>query len=176
MVSVWCRRRVDFFCMLKNATRFFRFIGWELIHFKLRFNDKCQNFICTYNSPKQSCIEYMSKLDDFVHELDLSLDLFIVGDLNMNWLNEKGRPLREFCDRNNFANYIKLPTRMCSTIKSSTATLIDVVLHNNTSILNHESIAFPFSDHNLIVIDCSFDSMIVSSAFIKTYWLQICQT
>ena len=60
-----------------------------------------------------------------VHSLNLENDIFIVGDLNMNWLDNKGEPLKAlkhfpFCDHDlvlcecNFKTSKFIPTMIYS--------------------------------------------------------------
>ena len=66
-------------------------------------------------------------MDSFVKDKNLNNNLFVTGDLNMNWLNDKGALLRTFCDENNLKNFVDKSTRAVYTKNYSSSTLIDVI-------------------------------------------------
>jgi len=131
---------------------------FEIVSFKLKCNKKIQNFICTYKSPSVRNIDYIDYLDTFIDKIDPHSNIFIIGDLNMNWSDSKGCQLRSFCDNKNFRNFVCMPTRSKLTLRSNTSTAIDVILHNHSAIKHTESIKFPFSDHNIVLAECNFVS------------------
>ena len=95
----------------------------------------------------------MSYLNSFLAGIDPNEELFIIGDLNLNWLNDNGEPLRKFCFDNSLSNFVTEPTRCIS------ETLIDVVLHNSNSIESTKVVEFPFSDHRIVFTNCYFKSI-----------------
>ena len=119
---------------------------------------------CAYKPPDERNDQFINYLESIVHSLNLENDIFIVGDLNMNWLDNKGEPLKAFCSQNNLYNHISSPTRTVRTKAQFSSTLIDVILHNNASINNTAVINFPFSDHDLVLCECNFKT----SKFIPT--------
>ena len=64
---------------------------YELIHIKLKIDNKLFNFICSYKSPKVNQSDFIEYLENYILNINMSEPLFIVGDLNMNiMLNENG--------------------------------------------------------------------------------------
>lgn len=66
----------------------FNSLDFEFIYFELKINNKLYAFISAYKSPKIKHDEYLDALYDFLLTRDLSLPLFIIGDLNMDLLTE----------------------------------------------------------------------------------------
>ena len=76
----------------------------------------------------------------------------------MNWLDNKGAPLRLFCEENELKNFVYEPTRIVTNKGYSSRTLIDVVLHNGLCIDKTMVIDFPFSDQRMVLTECKFQS------------------
>ena len=80
---------------------------------------------CAYKPPDERNDQFINYLESIVHSLNLENDIFIVGDLNMNWLDNKGEPLKAlkhfpFCDHDlvlcecNFKTSKFIPTMIYS--------------------------------------------------------------
>ena len=122
--------------------------------------DKIENnFVHAYKPPSTRDADFLDHLDSVIKNLNLNNNLFIFGDLNMNWLNNYGEQLRNFCTDNGLSNYVLSPTRTVTTKCNSSSTLIDVLLHNNNSIEETHVIDFPFSDHCFVLALCKFYSL-----------------
>ncbi|CAF1112143.1 unnamed protein product, partial [Brachionus calyciflorus] len=100
-------------------------------------------------------IEFLDNLEEFIHSLNLSEPLFIIGDLNMNFNNNQN--IKDFIDHNDMINFISKPTRICSkfysksnTVKQS-STIIDLILHNGNYITETDVMECPFSDHCFVL-------------------------
>ena len=111
-----------------------------------------------YKSPKIKNADYLSAVNDFLLTRNLSIPLFIVGDLNMDLLNiSKCSDLLEFMSFLNLNNYIQSSTRDAYRIIKSkneiatSKTLIDVILHNSNLINSTHIYDHPLSDHKMIV-------------------------
>ena len=85
-------------------------------------------------------ISFLDALEDFIYTLNLDDDLVIIGDLNMNLLEESNlnSNLIEFLFNNNLKQLVTESTRICSKYYeqsnnfSCSKSLVDVVIHNNT--------------------------------------------
>ena len=136
----------------------------EAIYYQLLINSTTVNFISCYKAPVINDISFLDSLEDFIYTLNLDDDLVIIGDLNMNLLEERNlnSNLIEFLFNNNLKQLVTEPTRICSKYYersnnfSCSKSLIDVVIHNNNLVQDTQSIHCPFSDHNFIVgtLDC----------------------
>ena len=78
--------------------------------------------------------KFVDHLDSIIKQLNLNNNLFVFGDLNMNWLNYQGVPLKQFADDINLSNFVTDPMRVITTKTCDSSTLIDVLLHNKNSI------------------------------------------
>ena len=129
----------------------------ELIYVQLKINAQFINFVYCYRSPCLNELSYLDKLEDFIQSLNLNDPLFIIGDLNYDFLNESKSSIRDFITNNDLVNFVKTPTRVCSrfikkkneTIKSES--MIDLVLHNGDLIEDTRVIDCPFSDHSFVL-------------------------
>ena len=124
--------------------KFIKSLDVEFIYLNVRTKDKSINFISAYKSPKANNFQFLDTLEKFMLSIDLSLPLFIIGDLNLDLLkvngkytNSKGLQLQDFITNYNMSNFITVPTRSAiyknkknDTIRKSN-TLIDVVIHNS---------------------------------------------
>ena len=70
--------------------------SWEIISFKIKINKTLNNFIFAYKQPSKNDIEFIENLKTVIFNMNLTHELFINGDLNMNWLCEKRNKLRLF--------------------------------------------------------------------------------
>lgn len=130
---------------------------YEIISFKLKLNGTFNNFIISYKPPSTPNEAYLDHLETYIGQFNLNNNLFIVGDLNMDWLSNRGDQLKEFSTAYNLENFIKDPTRVFQNKNGrTTSSLIDVVLHNGSKINSTHTIDFPFSDHKILLIECKF--------------------
>ena len=83
----------------------------EIISFSLKISSFEKHFICAYKPRDKRNDLYINYLESIVYYLNLKNHIFIVGDLNMNWLDNKVEPLKAFCSLNNLYNQIRSPTR-----------------------------------------------------------------
>ena len=153
---------------------------YELLVLQLSIKNVLCNFICCYKSPSINANDFTSYLDNYLLSVDLSLPLFIVGDLNFNLTTEQGLPLEKIMANYQLRNFVEKPTRIAHRVsnrnhksvhksidKSTTpdllsfmqtialethsSTLIDVVLHNGDLITGSDVLGCPFSDHKFVV-------------------------
>jgi hypothetical protein len=139
---------------------------FEFISFKLKVKSQTRpfGFICAYKPPSVTAPAFLSYLDTVVGEFDPGDDIFIAGDLNMNLNDDSsdGDPLREFCAEHKFSNFVQSPTRTAtrhdkkSGDSTTTANILDVVLHNHSSIKRTSVIDWPVSDHAIVLTECNF--------------------
>ena len=132
---------------------------FEIISFSLILHIKTRHFICAYKPPDTRAEEFIAYIEHLMLSLDQNNDIYIVGDLNMNWLVHKGKLLREFCENTELRNFFTILTRTVCTKTSTSSTLIDVLLHNKNSIIRTGVINFPFSDHCILIAEFTFDSV-----------------
>jgi hypothetical protein len=127
----------------------------ELIYFQTKQKNQKFNFIYCYRAPNTNEQNYLDKLDDFIHTLNLDEPLFILGDLNMD-VNSNSNII-EFIKNNDVVNFIQKPTRVCSKFYKKinatrhSSTLIDLFLHNGDLVDQTDVINCPFSDHKFVV-------------------------
>lgn len=87
-------------------------LDFELIHLKLSFKKNVLNLLSAYKPPSEQDQPFIDYLETRLANFSPNDHLVIVGDLNMNWFNDKGSTLKEFCLRNTLANAVISPTRM----------------------------------------------------------------
>ncbi len=90
--------------------------------------------------------------------MNLSQNLFVFGDLNMNWLTHHDDKIKQFCIENDLSNSVTQPIRVITTKAGTSSTLIDVILHNRNAINKTHVINFPYSDHCILLALCKFSS------------------
>ncbi|CAF0861672.1 unnamed protein product, partial [Brachionus calyciflorus] len=135
----------------------------ELIYFQIRLKNQKYNFVNSYRSPSVNEELFLDKLDDFIHTLNLNEPLFIIGDLNMDCLNNANLKIKDFIQNNDLINFVTKPTRIStkfykkSNTTKKTTTLIDLLLHNGDLVENADVIDCPFSDHNFVVSKLSIN-------------------
>lgn len=131
---------------------------FEIISLKLKLNKYINNFVFAYKPPSTRDEDFIEYLDTMLNDMNLNHDLYVIGDLNMNWLCDKGARLREFCLIHNLKNFVEKPTRVqINKNNYCTSSLIDVVLHNGQQIDKTEVIDFAFSDHKMVLVICNID-------------------
>ena len=74
---------------------------------KILINKKAYNFISTYKPPNVNASEFIDHLETMVHSNNMNNNYFIIGDLNLDLLSERGDPLNQFMINNKFKNYIE---------------------------------------------------------------------
>ena len=93
--------------------------------------------------------------------LDLDENIVIIGDMNMNLLNNTSNMnmnLINFLIDNNLSQRVTEATRICTKYYEKTnqlicsETLIDVVIENNNTVKEVANIMCPFSDHMFVMI------------------------
>jgi hypothetical protein len=68
---------------------------FEFIHLKLSVGKDTLNIFACYKPPSDAAILFLDFLDSKINNLCPTDELFIVGDLNLDWLSERGSVLRE---------------------------------------------------------------------------------
>jgi exonuclease III len=136
---------------------------YEIISFKLLVKRIANNFIFSYKPPNVNDHDYLEHLDSVIKLKNLNNNLFIIGDLNMDWQSTKGDSLKAFCSDNGLYNFVNEPTRVFVGKNHISSTLIDVVLHNGSSIIDTFAVDFPYSDHKLVVTTWNFQSESIKS-------------
>jgi len=132
-------------------------LDFEMVSFSLIIDKIVNNFVVAYKPPDVNHSDFLEHLDTQIKRFDLSKNLFILGDLNMDWFSDKGNNLKRFCTENDLRNFVKEPTRTATNKNGLTSsTCIDVVLHNSSQVCKSTVINFAFSDHNLILTECNF--------------------
>lgn len=147
---------------------------FEFIYILFQTNKKSLpiNFVCCYKPPDYHEEKFLENMDNFLFTLNLDLPLFIVGDLNMDLLNDANKNLKDFIIGNGLVNFVKETTRTFTKFyqnkneQKTSNTLIDVVLHNGTLIKDCKVFDCFFSDHNLITTKLSIPSKKKNRAFI----------
>lgn len=130
------------------------------------------NFVCCSKPPDYHEESFLENMDNFLFTMNLDLPLFIVGDLNMNMLNESNKNLKDFLVGNGLVNFVRKTTRTVTKFYQNTKeqktsdTLIDVVLHNGTLFKECQVFDCPFSDHNLITTKLSLPARNKKRSFI----------
>ncbi|RNA23157.1 Sentrin-specific protease [Brachionus plicatilis] len=114
------------------------------------------NLICCYKPPNYDDENFLEELDDLLLTIDIELPLFIIGDLNMDLLDNLSKSLKDFMTSNGLINYVIEPTRTVtkfyrnSNKEKTSNTLIDVVLHNGTLVNECKVYGCSFSDHQMV--------------------------
>ncbi len=109
----------------------------EVIYFQIEIDKAHYNFLCGYNPHVELSKNFFDTLENnFIMNIDLSQNLFVIGDLNNDILNNNSNHLSRFMNQFNLSNAISLPTRTVTkfynksrTYKTSSS-LIDVILTN----------------------------------------------
>lgn len=128
----------------------------KAIYFQLKVKNKLFNFIYSYKSPNLDIGFFLDILEKILFSIDLTIDLFMIGDLNINLL-ESSSPLRSFINNFGFFNAVNEPTRIDmkfdnnSNVLKVSKTLIDVLIHNQfDNVLKCFTINNSFSDHKFV--------------------------
>lgn len=145
----------------------------EAIYFQIKVKNNVINFISCYKAPNINDIIFLDELEDFIFTLNLDSDLIMLGDLNMNLLEEKecNNNLLEFLFNNNLKQFVTEPTRICTKYYErlneyiTSTSLIDVIIHNNELIKDVKNIGCPFSDHHFILGELKLIASVASKEF-----------
>jgi len=115
---------------------------FEIMFFQIKIQNQIINFISTYKPPSTINQNYLDHLEDFLFKhTDKDDPLFIIGDLNMDLVSDKGDELRDFLTTNDLKNYVVEHTRVQTNYfekkqkHMTSKTLIDVILHNKSNII-----------------------------------------
>ena len=96
-----------------------------------------------------------------------NLDLIILGDFNHDILKITSSPFLRILSKYNLQNMINEPTRI---ITNKSATCIDLLLTNHSSIIIDSQVLPPFnSDHSTITVEIAFKTY-KAQAYKKTIW------
>ena len=146
----------------------------ECIQYSIMIDKMSLNFISCYKAPDIDNQLFLDKLEEVLLELDNDLPLFIIGDLNMDLLNNKQNDLSSFIINNSLSNFVNAPTR--TQIRffekenriSCSSTLIDVILGNNDLIENSKVVQCPFSDHDFVLAKLNLKSNVSTCDYFYT--------
>lgn len=84
----------------------------EVIHVKLNLNNIEPNFFCCYNPNFNLRVDFISRLEKYLYGIDLSTNVFIIGDLNIDMQSSvKAVELNTFTKVLGFRNIVDEPTR-----------------------------------------------------------------
>ena len=83
---------------------------FEIISFKIKLRKNIYNFVATYRQPDEQNTSFLEYLENHISKIIQYEHCFVIGDLNlnMNWMNEKDKQLRDFFDNyklNNFNDF-----------------------------------------------------------------------
>ncbi|CAF0722117.1 unnamed protein product [Brachionus calyciflorus] len=126
---------------------------FEYIFIQIDVKNQLINFIISYKAPNMNNNEYLEQLDNLIFSLDPNIPLFVVGDLNIDSLNDLESNYNEFLNSNSLINFITTPTRIKTKFYKDSKEFrtkcsnLDVILHNGDLIKETMTIDCPFSDH-----------------------------
>ena len=138
----------------------------ECLHLELKINNINCNFLAIYKPPSMNVKHFVDELDNILFQINTSLPLFVIGDLNIDLKSAKGQDFIRYMQNYDLHNHVKEYTRMASRyIKekdtySLSKSLIDVIFHNNSFINNTLVVPCPFSDHCFVLADLSLPSVL----------------
>lgn len=103
----------------------------------LNIQQKCTksfNVVSTYRPPQGNQTRYTQIIEDILKDLDAQEDIFLIGDLNINYLDNTNatKNLKNLEKGYNMKQYITLPTR----ITRKSRTLIDHMYTNCKMVAN----------------------------------------
>ena len=131
----------------------------ECIHLQLKIHNSDCNFLIIYKPPKMNEKLFINELDEILCQLDRSLPLFIIGDLNIDLKSSKGQKLLQFMKSNDLSNFVDDYTRVASKYNNNineftiSRSLIDVIIHNKNIISKTKVVPCPFSDHCFVIAE-----------------------
>lgn len=115
----------------------------------LEIQQKCTKpkiLIITYRPPQGKPSEYIDELRDTLTGLNTGLELFLLGDLNINYSEKNLKAVKEMKvleKEFNLKQQISYPTRVTTT----TETLLDHIYTNSNNIVQKGLIESHLSDH-----------------------------
>ena len=136
----------------------------ECLHIQLNINNTDCNFLTIYKPPILNEKLFIEELDNVISNLDFSLPLFIIGDLNIDLKTSKGANLTRFMNGFNLSNFVDDYTRVSTKYNNKTdkfitsKSLIDVIFHNYSYINKTLVIPCPFSDHCFVAAELTLHS------------------
>ncbi|CAF1069906.1 unnamed protein product, partial [Brachionus calyciflorus] len=138
----------------------------ELIYCQLQLQELASNFICCYKPPKINSRQFLNELETYLLSLDLTLDTFIVGDLNidLNKINSN-KLITEFIKNLSLKNVVQDFTRICKYGDLITRSTIDHVLTNSKCEVQSAVFNCSFSDHKFVSVVCNLVSTKNSSFY-----------
>ena len=89
---------------------------FEAIVLQLKIAKVVFNYICAYKSPSSDNNVFINLLENVLFELDPNIPIVIIGDLNINLLQDVNgskpeNELTDFLEHNQLLNFVKKPTR-----------------------------------------------------------------
>ena len=118
--------------------------------------------------PPESTADFWEKFENTIEKAsEENLDLIILGDFNHDILKITSSPFFEILSKYNLQNIINEPTRI---VPNKSATCIDLLLTNHSSIIIDSQVLPPFnSDHSTITAEIAFKTY-KAQAYKKTIW------
>ncbi|CAF1023402.1 unnamed protein product, partial [Brachionus calyciflorus] len=130
----------------------------ELIYLKVRIRDVFSNFICCYKPPSTKNKLFFDSLELFLLSLDLTTDLFVIGDMNADPnKGDQSNYLNKFIKNFKLNNSVNEFTRVAKYGEKYTKSTIDLVLSNNPST-NSFVIDCSFSDHKFVTSVLNYEN------------------
>jgi len=107
-------------------------------------------YACIYRPPSSNFNTFLNNLSEYCQSISsLAPELFILGDLNIDYLNDLRKPAYDNCLKAaNLKQLIQTPTR----ITLNTLTLLDHILSNSMHINRSGVITCGMSDHDVIYV------------------------
>ena len=122
-------------------------ILYETITFNVHCNNIKLSFIVSYRPPRENIDGYLKHIEELLLESDSSSKIFLIGDLNLDFLSPISSDLKTLLNSLALNNFITVPTRVTFTSE----TLIDILCSNNDTIFASTGVInVPFSDHCMI--------------------------
>jgi len=147
-------------------------LDFEFIRFDIKFRKKILHFITCYKPPSYNEKIFISQIENVLFTIDSNEPIFLLGDLNMDLINNNNENLIEFISHYELKNYVTKPTRTLLKYYQHTkqnrlsSTLIDVVIHNHNLIDFVDVLDCSFSDHDFVAAKLKFDKEALSDSFI----------
>ena len=153
--------------------KFIKAPDMEFIYMNVMVGKQQLNFISAYKPPKTNNFQFLTNLENFFIGQNLSLPLFIVGDLNLDllktekneYVNDRGLQQQQLLSNYNLKNYVQGITRIghyknqkTGVIRTSESS-IDVILHNGDLLCDSTIIGCPYSDHKFVLATINIQPM-----------------
>ena len=140
----------------------------ELIILEINTSNK-RLFLCCLYRPPNTSVEFWDKLDTiFENLINTNHNIIITGDINVDMLKlQRNSHLKRLMTKYQLTNLVNSPTRITNT----SATLIDILLTNNTNIFNYTEVLAPLcSDHCPVLAHLCF-KILKNKPFKRTIYL-----